>query len=249
VSSTDHDVCIDLPYLRLGIPPAKIQSFSPTCMHVSSWWYLLLPCSSWDSLWNGVAQWLGVTEEDDLNYVLPNRENFGCRLFTDKDLYKNGQNPITGCNGDTLIFDHSVLLNDARYITGEEQKGFCELLKSYVSFATNNSTMRCVVVDQQVSIAPPNGRRLEQAFRVSITSEVSCDWKNFAGPAGRRLNDVDVRADIVYQLDEQSIIANITGITETVITTNSPTSSPSSMPTVSSAPTSPPLKQTLKVSE
>jgi hypothetical protein len=194
--------------------------------------YVLLPCSSWDSLWNGVAQWFGVTEEEDLNYVLPNRENFGCRLFTDVDLYKGGQNYITGCNGDTLIFDQSVLLNDSRYLTGEEQKGFCELLKSYVSFATNNSTMRCVVVDQQVSIAAPNGRRLEQAFRVSLTSEVSCDWKNFAGPAGRRLNEAAVRADMVYQLSEQKIIANITGITETVITTNSPTSTPSSMPSV-----------------
>jgi hypothetical protein len=199
-------------------------------VHVSSSWYLLLPCSSWDSLWNGVAQWFGVTEEDDLNYVLPNRDNFGCRLFSEEDLYKNGQHNITGCNGDTLVFEQTVLLDDARYLTGEEQKGYCELLKSYISFATHNSTMRCVVLDQQVAIAPPNGRRLEQAFQVSLTSEVSCDWKNFADPAFQRLNNAAVRADMVYQLGEQKIIANITGITETAITTNSPTVSPSSMP-------------------
>jgi hypothetical protein len=155
-------------------------------MHVSSSWYLMWPCSSWDSLWNGVAQWIGVTEEDDLDYVLPNCANFGCRLFTDKDLYKNGQNNIAGCKRDTLIVDQLVLLNEARYLTGEEQKGFCELLKSYVSFDTNTSNMRCVVVDQQVTIAQPN------VFKVSITSEISCDYINFAGPAGRRLNDIDV---------------------------------------------------------
>jgi hypothetical protein len=71
-------------------------------------------------LWNGVAQWFGDTEEDDLSYVLPNRENFGCSLLTDVDLYKDGQNYITGCNGDTLIFDQAVLLDDARYLTRKE---------------------------------------------------------------------------------------------------------------------------------
>ena len=32
-----------------------------------------LPTTSWDSIWNGVLEWAGVTEETDLDYCLPNR--------------------------------------------------------------------------------------------------------------------------------------------------------------------------------
>jgi len=32
-----------------------------------------LPTTSWDSIWNGILEWTGVTEEDDLDYCLPNR--------------------------------------------------------------------------------------------------------------------------------------------------------------------------------
>ena len=32
-----------------------------------------LPTTSWDSIWNGILEWTGVTEEADLDYCLPNR--------------------------------------------------------------------------------------------------------------------------------------------------------------------------------
>lgn len=32
-----------------------------------------LPTTSWDSIWNGILQWVGVSEETDLDYCLPNR--------------------------------------------------------------------------------------------------------------------------------------------------------------------------------
>lgn len=34
-----------------------------------------LPTTSWDSIWNGILEWTGVTEHTDLDYCLPNRFN------------------------------------------------------------------------------------------------------------------------------------------------------------------------------
>ncbi len=36
----------------------------------------LLPTTSWDALWNGVVQWLGIERTAELNQILPNRPNF-----------------------------------------------------------------------------------------------------------------------------------------------------------------------------
>lgn len=35
----------------------------------------LLPTTSWDALWHGLAQWFGVTDAEEMEYVLPNSEN------------------------------------------------------------------------------------------------------------------------------------------------------------------------------
>ena len=32
-----------------------------------------LPTTSWDSIWNSVLEWIGVTDHADLDYCLPNR--------------------------------------------------------------------------------------------------------------------------------------------------------------------------------
>ena len=47
----------------------------------------MLPTTPWDSMWNGVAQWFGVTEENELNTVIPNRNSFEGTLFTSETLY------------------------------------------------------------------------------------------------------------------------------------------------------------------
>ena len=47
----------------------------------------VIPSTPWDSIWNGVAQWFGITSTADLNEVLPNRNNFLDGLFTTELLY------------------------------------------------------------------------------------------------------------------------------------------------------------------
>jgi uncharacterized protein (DUF1501 family) len=34
-----------------------------------------IPTTSWDSIWHGVIQWLGVENSDDIDYCLPNKDN------------------------------------------------------------------------------------------------------------------------------------------------------------------------------
>lgn len=41
----------------------------------------LIPTTSWDAVFNAVAEWAGITDEADLVEVLPNRNKFS-RLFT-----------------------------------------------------------------------------------------------------------------------------------------------------------------------
>merc|ERR1711879_1139415 len=49
----------------------------------------LIPRLSWDSIWNGVAQWFGLTDQDELDEILPNRNEFN-NLFSESDLFIPG---------------------------------------------------------------------------------------------------------------------------------------------------------------
>jgi len=62
----------------------------------------LIPTRSWDSLWYGIAQWFGIGNQADIDYVLPNNQNFGCTLFSDSDIFNSGIYAITGCGGPAL---------------------------------------------------------------------------------------------------------------------------------------------------
>jgi uncharacterized protein (DUF1501 family) len=62
----------------------------------------LIPTRSWDSLWYGITQWFGIGNQVDIDYVLPNNQNFGCTLFSDSDIFNSGIYTITGCGGPSL---------------------------------------------------------------------------------------------------------------------------------------------------
>jgi uncharacterized protein (DUF1501 family) len=60
----------------------------------------MIPQTSHNSMWNGIAQWLGVPESE-LDDILPNRQNFNkCDMYTDKDLFlEGGSDPYCGTSG------------------------------------------------------------------------------------------------------------------------------------------------------
>lgn len=47
----------------------------------------LIPTTSWDAIFNAVAEWAGITAENDLTNVLPNRNKFS-RLFSKEQIFK-----------------------------------------------------------------------------------------------------------------------------------------------------------------
>ena len=59
----------------------------------------IMPTTSWDAVWNGILEWLGVEAEDDLDYCLPNR--------------KNTINAVEGA-GDFPLFGRDDLFDSAR---------------------------------------------------------------------------------------------------------------------------------------
>eukprot|EP00934_Nitzschia_sp_Nitz4_P007090 Nitzschia sp. Nitz4//scaffold25_size161228//48616//54500//NITZ4_002422-RA/size161228-snap-gene-0.22-mRNA-1//-1//CDS//3329544562//7080//frame0 len=48
----------------------------------------LIPTSSWESMFNGVAEWMGVESEADLEYCMPNRDGTGTKLYTQNELFQ-----------------------------------------------------------------------------------------------------------------------------------------------------------------
>jgi uncharacterized protein (DUF1501 family) len=68
----------------------------------------MVPTLPYDAMWNGVAQWMGVTDEPRLDYMLPQRKNFPkCDLFTDMELFRSGTTQPYTCTakGVPLLFD------------------------------------------------------------------------------------------------------------------------------------------------
>lgn len=50
---------------------------------------IVMPTTPWESLWNGIAEWFGVTSENDMKSILPNKGPFEDLLFSGSDLFKN----------------------------------------------------------------------------------------------------------------------------------------------------------------
>ena len=51
----------------------------------------LIPTTSWDQIWPGIAQWAGVTSGTDFDLICPNRGNFPF-VFNADELFENGPN-------------------------------------------------------------------------------------------------------------------------------------------------------------
>lgn len=47
----------------------------------------LIPTTSWEAIWNSVAQWMGLETPEELNYCLPNRGS--SKLYSKDDVFTN----------------------------------------------------------------------------------------------------------------------------------------------------------------
>ena len=47
----------------------------------------IAPTLSWESIMNGIVEWMGIEDAPGLNYCLPNRNTTGTKLFKKSDLF------------------------------------------------------------------------------------------------------------------------------------------------------------------
>eukprot|EP00934_Nitzschia_sp_Nitz4_P009264 Nitzschia sp. Nitz4//scaffold316_size20630//7257//13186//NITZ4_008656-RA/size20630-snap-gene-0.2-mRNA-1//1//CDS//3329547514//9254//frame0 len=59
----------------VGKYPSDLSETSPLRLEEDISRGRMIPTTSWDAVWNGVLQWVGVTSDEDLDYCLPNRHN------------------------------------------------------------------------------------------------------------------------------------------------------------------------------
>ena len=76
-----------------------------------------IPSIPWEALWYPISQWFGITSDFALNYVFPNLNNFGCRLYSDSDLYHGGTGGIEGCGGGLVELKQVFFLNEPRLLS------------------------------------------------------------------------------------------------------------------------------------
>lgn len=184
---------------------------------------------SWESIWNGVAQWYGINVEDDLDYVLPNRGNFGCRLLTEKDLYKQGTQTNLGCGGDIIEINQALVLDEARYLSGEEQKELCDLITSVAVAAAPGYLFRCIILDQRIEAIADTSC----THQLNLRTELSTDG---VGVTAAVTQEINTRSqEIVNNLISDSLVTGICGLgdsgTAETKASRYPTKMPSRPPT------------------
>uniref|UniRef100_A0A7S0KZ56 DUF1501 domain-containing protein n=1 Tax=Asterionellopsis glacialis TaxID=33640 RepID=A0A7S0KZ56_9STRA len=201
----------------------------------------LVPTTSWDALWNGIAQWFGITDETDLDFVLPNRQNFGCRLLTDKEMFVGGTQVVEGCQGEHLVLEQNLLLSEARYLTPEEQQEYCNaLIKFILERAPGNGKVLCTVVDQEYKILPElqGSRRLSNGTTtvvLTLTTDLNTDAEDESTLSV--LTSENATAEVLKTLNESPDFAVILeNVTEPVLATEAPSVTPSLAPSESLSP-------------
>ncbi len=103
-AGTDHGWAGNYFLIGGGVNGGKVLGNYPSPLSPSSDYWVghgrLIPTTPWESVWNGIAQWLGVRNEADLDLALPNRKSFSeCDHFTDKDLFVDGACDCTLVDG------------------------------------------------------------------------------------------------------------------------------------------------------
>lgn len=73
----------------LGDFPSHCADRRQCTLHIGN---RMVPSTPWESVWNAVAEWLGVDDGDELNEVLPHRQNFdSSALFSGADMFDTAQ--------------------------------------------------------------------------------------------------------------------------------------------------------------
>jgi len=177
-----------------------------------------IPTTPNEAMWHGIAQWFGITTDTGLNYLLPNMDNFGCRLFSESDLYVGGVHTVKGCGGDTGAFSQTFYVNEPRLLTGVEQKAFCTKVTEALR---DVATLRCVILSQTLS----ETNFIDFLYSIVIEYEISSDSVGIESAVNTTVESESFQADAV-----KALLLNATMILPSEKPSSIPSSVPSSKP-------------------
>jgi len=204
----------------LGQHPANYSLSDPQITGRGAW----IPTTSNEAMWYGITQWFGITSELALNYVLPNVANFGCRLYSETQLFEEGTGNIPSCGGDTVQVEQTFFVTEPRLLNPDEQVSFCQKVVD----AMGDVEVKCVVLNQLLSSAP--GRRhLSDGFVLTVDYQISSSQQGVADLIVESVSDDEFQADTIEALDLVDTVESARVVTSAP--TSSPTASPTSSPT------------------
>ncbi len=79
----------------------------------------VIPTTSWDSLWYGIAEWFGIDDPADLSEILPNKRSFPLEdMFTMDALYETELQPPPTSASNAFKSQSSKLFLVIIFLTG-----------------------------------------------------------------------------------------------------------------------------------
>ena len=181
-----------------------------------------IPTTSWEALWYGVTQWIGITDDAAINYVLPNARNFGCNLYSEADLFTDGTATVSGCGGDVITVQQIFLVSEPRVLSPDEQTAYIDLITK-----TSPVSVRCLIVSQILRVLPAGSRMLNTGnttYELDVVSEVSFE----SGEDGETIYTESIDT-VTFQEEAASVVQMddvVVEQAEVVVVTSSPSKSP-----------------------
>lgn len=192
-----------------------------------------IPTTSWEAMWYGIVQWAGVDNEDDMTYILPNEKNFGCDLYSESTLFREGEGKVSGCGGDELDITQTLVVSQPRLLSPEEQTQFCQLVTDGMSSVSVST--RCTVTGQTLRLLGDEGNHMLSGERaLDLEYSISSDQVGVKEVMIILVNSEEFRQDVasVVAMDVDVGISD-----QTLAPTVGPTDLPSSTSSPSLAPT------------
>jgi Uncharacterized protein conserved in bacteria len=119
----------------LGQYPNTLDSSSPLIFEPG----IVVPTTPWESVWNGISQWMGITNPADLDEILPNRNTFS-NLFSKATIYGGSNPPPPPTRSPTRPPTRAPTRAPTRSPTAD---GPCEDDSSFTFILDNGNTRTC----------------------------------------------------------------------------------------------------------